>query len=211
MKDSFLWFDLETFGRNPRQSRIAQFAGLRTNAELEVIDEPLMLYCQPALDLLPSPEATLITGITPQRARSAAGRRTGLQGTRTGGSSARLRHHGRGLARLSPFQLSQPTRQVAQFGQRRIAPAAHVIDDARDMLRLELRQCASFSSKAFELLVVGLPRKKQTNRNTLVELGVESLDEDPVSPTENGPNPEFSGHQAARANFVRSHVSQRSR
>jgi exodeoxyribonuclease-1 len=70
MTDSFLWFDLETFGRNPRQTRIAQFAGLRTNAELEVIDEPLMLYCQPALDLLPSPEATLITGITPQRARS---------------------------------------------------------------------------------------------------------------------------------------------
>lgn len=70
MADSFLWFDLETFGRSPRTSRIAQFAGIRTNAELEVVDEPLMLYCQPALDLLPSPEATLITGITPQRARS---------------------------------------------------------------------------------------------------------------------------------------------
>jgi exodeoxyribonuclease-1 len=70
MSDSFLWFDLETFGRSPRSSRVAQFAGLRTNAELEVIDEPLMLYCQPALDLLPSPEATLITGITPQRALS---------------------------------------------------------------------------------------------------------------------------------------------
>lgn len=70
MADSFLWFDLETFGRSPRTSRIAQFAGIRTDAELEPIDEPLMLYCQPALDLLPSPEATLITGITPQRARS---------------------------------------------------------------------------------------------------------------------------------------------
>lgn len=70
MKDSFLWFDLETFGRSPRSSRIAQFAGIRTNAELEVIEQPLMLYCQPALDLLPSPEATLITGITPQQARS---------------------------------------------------------------------------------------------------------------------------------------------
>jgi exodeoxyribonuclease I len=70
MPDTFYWFDLETFGRNPRSSRIAQFAGLRTNAELEVIEEPLMLFCQPALDLLPSPEATLITGITPQQART---------------------------------------------------------------------------------------------------------------------------------------------
>jgi len=70
MKDTFLWFDLETFGRSPRTSRIAQFAGIRTNTELENVDEPLMLFCQPALDLLPSPEATLITGITPQRARS---------------------------------------------------------------------------------------------------------------------------------------------
>ncbi len=69
MTDTFLWFDLETFGRSPRTSRIAQFAGIRTNAELEIVDEPLMLYCQPALDLLPSPEATLITGISPQRAR----------------------------------------------------------------------------------------------------------------------------------------------
>jgi exodeoxyribonuclease-1 len=71
MKDTFLWFDLETFGRSPRTSRVAQFAGIRTDADLNVIDEPLMLYCQPALDLLPSPEATLITGITPQHARSA--------------------------------------------------------------------------------------------------------------------------------------------
>lgn len=70
MKDTFLWFDLETFGRSPRTSRIAQFAGIRTNAELEPVDAPLMLYCQPALDLLPSPEATFITGITPQRARA---------------------------------------------------------------------------------------------------------------------------------------------
>src|SRR5690606_1563580 len=30
--------------------------------------EPISLYCQPARDLLPSPEAALITGISPQRA-----------------------------------------------------------------------------------------------------------------------------------------------
>lgn len=68
MTHSFLWYDLETFGRDPRRSRIAQFAGIRTDLELNQIGEPISLYCQPALDLLPSPEATLITGITPQQA-----------------------------------------------------------------------------------------------------------------------------------------------
>jgi exodeoxyribonuclease-1 len=51
-----------------RRTRIAQFAGIRTDAELNPIGEPVSLFCQPANDLLPSPEATLITGITPQRA-----------------------------------------------------------------------------------------------------------------------------------------------
>jgi exodeoxyribonuclease-1 len=69
MTHSFLWYDLETFGRDPRRSRIAQFAAIRTDAELNPIGEPISLFCQPALDLLPSPEATLITGITPQRAQ----------------------------------------------------------------------------------------------------------------------------------------------
>lgn len=68
MADSFLWYDLETFGKDPRRSRIAQFAGIRTDTELNEIGEPISLYCQPARDLLPSPEATLITGISPQRA-----------------------------------------------------------------------------------------------------------------------------------------------
>ena len=68
MTHSFLWYDLETFGRDPRRSRIAQFAAIRTDLELNPIGEPVSLYCQPALDLLPSPEATLITGITPQQA-----------------------------------------------------------------------------------------------------------------------------------------------
>ncbi len=65
---SFYWYDLETFGSDFRRTRIAQFAGLRTNDDLQPIDEPLVLYCKPADDLLPSPEATLITGITPQLA-----------------------------------------------------------------------------------------------------------------------------------------------
>lgn len=66
MRESFLWFDLETFGRDPRRSRIAQFAAIRTDSALRIIGDPVVRYCQPARDLLPSPEATLITGITPQ-------------------------------------------------------------------------------------------------------------------------------------------------
>ncbi|MFY8123921.1 MAG: exonuclease domain-containing protein, partial [Silanimonas sp.] len=31
---SFLWYDLETFGRDPRRSRIAQFAAIRTDDDL---------------------------------------------------------------------------------------------------------------------------------------------------------------------------------
>ena len=68
MAASFLWYDLETFGRDPRRTRIAQFAAIRTDESLQPIGEPISLFCQPAADLLPSPEATLITGIAPQRA-----------------------------------------------------------------------------------------------------------------------------------------------
>ncbi len=63
---TFLWHDYETFGANVRRDRPAQFAAIRTDADLQEIGEPLMLYCQPAPDFLPEPEACLITGITPQ-------------------------------------------------------------------------------------------------------------------------------------------------
>ncbi|WP_353087496.1 exodeoxyribonuclease I [Stenotrophomonas sp.] len=71
MADSFLFYDLETFGQDPRRTRIAQFAGIRTDADLNIIDEPVSFYVKPADDLLPSPIATLITGITPQHALTA--------------------------------------------------------------------------------------------------------------------------------------------
>jgi len=64
---SFFWHDYETFGRVPRRDRPAQFAGVRTDADLNEIDAPLELYCQPPLDALPEPEACLLTGITPQQ------------------------------------------------------------------------------------------------------------------------------------------------
>jgi exodeoxyribonuclease-1 len=66
MPRSFYWYDLETFGTDPRRTRIAQFAGRRTDLELRPVGEPLVLYCRPADDLLPSPGACLVTGITPQ-------------------------------------------------------------------------------------------------------------------------------------------------
>lgn len=63
---TFLWHDYETFGANTRRDRPAQFAAIRTDAQLNEIGEPAMLYCQPALDVLPDPQSCLITGITPQ-------------------------------------------------------------------------------------------------------------------------------------------------
>ncbi|MDB5741795.1 MAG: Exodeoxyribonuclease subunit [Polaromonas sp.] len=63
---TFLWHDYETFGLNPRRDRPAQFAGIRTDAQLNEIGEPLMMYCQPADDYLPDPASCLLTGITPQ-------------------------------------------------------------------------------------------------------------------------------------------------
>jgi len=63
---TFLWHDYETFGLNTRRDRPAQFAGIRTDAELNEIGEPLMLYCQPANDYLPDPASCVLTGITPQ-------------------------------------------------------------------------------------------------------------------------------------------------
>jgi len=64
---TFLWHDYETFGAQPRRDRPAQFAAIRTDAELNEIGDPVMLYCRPANDYLPDPQSCLITGITPQQ------------------------------------------------------------------------------------------------------------------------------------------------
>jgi len=67
--ETFLWHDYETFGADPRRDRPCQFAAIRTDAELEPIGDPVAWYCRPTSDVLPIPEACLITGITPQIAR----------------------------------------------------------------------------------------------------------------------------------------------
>jgi exodeoxyribonuclease I len=65
---SFFWHDYETFGRVPRRDRPAQFAGVRTDADLNETGAPAMWFCQPAPDTLPDPESCLLTGILPQQA-----------------------------------------------------------------------------------------------------------------------------------------------
>jgi exodeoxyribonuclease-1 len=69
-KRTFYWIDYETWGVNPATDKPCQFAGIRTDEELNIIGEPLVIYCQPPNDYLPSPEACLVTGITPQLATS---------------------------------------------------------------------------------------------------------------------------------------------
>lgn len=65
---SLFWHDYETWGEVPSLDRPSQFAGIRTDTQLNIIGEPVNLYCQPASDCLPKPEACLITGVTPQEA-----------------------------------------------------------------------------------------------------------------------------------------------
>lgn len=65
---TFYIHDYETFGQRPALDRPAQFAGVRTDLNFNIIEEPLVIYCAPADDYLPQPEAVMITGITPQHA-----------------------------------------------------------------------------------------------------------------------------------------------
>ena len=54
---SFFFYDLETSGINPREDRIMQFAGQRTNFDLEPVCEPVNLLVRLDDDTLPSPDA----------------------------------------------------------------------------------------------------------------------------------------------------------
>ena len=66
--NTLYWHDYETFGIDPKYDRPSQFAGIRTDEDLNIIGEPLMIYCKQANDSLPHPQACLVTGITPQEA-----------------------------------------------------------------------------------------------------------------------------------------------
>jgi len=64
---SLFWYDYETTGIDPRRDRPLQVAGIRTDEQLNEIDTPINLYCQPGDDILPHPAACMITGIGPDR------------------------------------------------------------------------------------------------------------------------------------------------
>ena len=66
--ESLYWHDYETSGADPTQDRPWQFAGIRTDTELNIVGKPLTLYAQPSEDRLPHPAAVRVTGITPQEA-----------------------------------------------------------------------------------------------------------------------------------------------
>lgn len=66
--NSIFWHDYETTGISPSLDRPLQFAGVRTDENLNLTGEPIVLYCKPSRDILPHPEACLITGISPQLA-----------------------------------------------------------------------------------------------------------------------------------------------
>lgn len=70
MAETFFFYDLETSGINPREQRIMQFAGQRTNLDLDPIDEPINVLIRLTDDILPDPDAILVTKITPQQTLS---------------------------------------------------------------------------------------------------------------------------------------------
>ena len=64
---TFFFYDLETSGLNPREDRIMQFAGQRTDPDLNPVGEPVNILVKMTDDALPSPGAINVTGITPQQ------------------------------------------------------------------------------------------------------------------------------------------------
>jgi exodeoxyribonuclease-1 len=67
MAASFFFYDLETSGIDSRKSRTMQFAGQRTDMNLKPVGEPVNALITLSPDVLPEPDAILLTGITPQQ------------------------------------------------------------------------------------------------------------------------------------------------
>ena len=70
MTETFYFYDLETSGFNPKTQRIMQFAGQRVSLDLEPLGEPDDILIRLTPDVLPDPEAVVLTGITPQKTLS---------------------------------------------------------------------------------------------------------------------------------------------
>ncbi|HEU0266320.1 MAG TPA: exodeoxyribonuclease I [Candidatus Saccharimonadaceae bacterium] len=67
MAKTFFFYDLETSGLSARDDRIMQFAGIRTDENFQQVGEPYNLLVQLNDDVLPSPDALMVTSITPQK------------------------------------------------------------------------------------------------------------------------------------------------
>ncbi len=67
MTTSLYFYDLETSGFSARNDRVMQFAGQRVDLDLNPIGEPDNILITLTDDVLPGPDAIMITGITPQK------------------------------------------------------------------------------------------------------------------------------------------------
>ena len=67
MAKTFFFYDLETSGLSAREDRVMQFAGQRTDMNLEPVGEPYNILVTLNDDTLPSPDALMVTGISPQK------------------------------------------------------------------------------------------------------------------------------------------------
>jgi exodeoxyribonuclease-1 len=64
-KETFLWHDYESWGARPMLDQASQYASLRTDHDLNVIDLPTDIYCKPSLHRLPEPIAVQVTHLSP--------------------------------------------------------------------------------------------------------------------------------------------------
>lgn len=65
---TFLFYDFETFNLKSKGGRVSQFASIRTDEDLKIIDHTAInLFCEQTIDNIPSPIAALTTGLTPQK------------------------------------------------------------------------------------------------------------------------------------------------
>ena len=70
MATTFFFYDLETSGLSAQYDRIMQFAGIRTDMNLQQVGEPYNILVRLNDDTLPSPDAAMVTGITPQQTQA---------------------------------------------------------------------------------------------------------------------------------------------
>ena len=68
MSKTFLWHDYETFGRDSTRERPVQFASIRTDENIEEIEDGTMIYCRQSPDYLPDPGSCNVHGVLPQTA-----------------------------------------------------------------------------------------------------------------------------------------------